>query len=95
MKNILDIDDVIACSCLENYENQILVIKSESLDKNYRNAANQLFTAFSGFGCDPHKMGTAVYGEFLIDGEETRFERSDFLGIVKPDALAEWKNQYI
>lgn len=34
----------------------------------------RVFLASGGFGCSPHTMGNAVYGEFVVDGEECRVE---------------------
>ena len=31
-----------------------------------------------------------VFGKFLIDGEETHFQRSDFMGILKDEYLPDW-----
>ena len=47
----------------------------------------------SGFGCDPDKLGTKVFGEFLKDGEETCFTRSDFLGVADESQIPEWAQE--
>ena len=47
----------------------------------------------SGFGCEPDKLGTKVFGEFLKDAEETCFTRSDFLGVADESQLPEWARE--
>lgn len=71
------------CSNEDYYENQILVLKPEALSADYRQKRYQLFYATGGFGVDPTKMGRAVYGYFLDDGESTRMNREDFYGVLK------------
>lgn len=80
-------------SYTKSYENKVLVIKPEWFNDHSRLAENQLFLAEGGFGCDPNKMGTAVFGQFLIDGEKTRIERYDFLGILDKKYLPEWAKE--
>jgi hypothetical protein len=37
----------------------------------------RLFRADGGFGCNAFTMGTAVVGEFVVDGERVRIEGYD------------------
>lgn len=37
-----------------------------------------VFCASGGFGCDPDAMGSAVFGEFIADGDNNRCERCMF-----------------
>lgn len=67
----------------EDLKGKILVLKPECLAENYRSKENQLWKAMSGFGCNPGAMGTAVYSECLSDGEKARWERYNFIGILK------------
>ena len=52
-----------------------------------------MFLAQSGFGCSPDASGRAVYGQFLIDGEEVRFNRQDFIGICDENYLPDWTKE--
>ena len=52
-----------------------------------------MFYATSGFGCDPSKIGTAVYGYFLKDDEHTHFRRQDFLGVVDDEYIPDWAKE--
>ncbi len=77
----------------EIYENRLLILKPGSLKEEYRHAEFQYFYARAGFGCDPTKLGTKVFGEFLCDGEKASFRRCDFLGIADENKLPVWAKQ--
>jgi hypothetical protein len=82
--------DCVPGSHKENYENKILVMNPEALTTNARHAQNSLWIAYNGFGCSYTARGRAVYAKNLFDGRESRWEREDFLGIVKPESLQRW-----
>jgi hypothetical protein len=86
-------ETVIPGSNEENYEKRLLILRPESLKEEYRHAEFQYFLANAGFGCDPSKLGTKVFGEFLCDGEKAAFRRYDFLGIADENKLPEWAKQ--
>lgn len=54
---------------------------------------NQLWLATGGFGCAPNAAGRAVYATCLGDGERTRWNRSDFIGILKEEHLPDWARE--
>lgn len=74
----------------ENLEGRILVLNPHALKDEYKTPKDQLFLATGGFGCEPDKIGTKVYGKFLSDGEETTFHRYDFIGIIKDENIPDW-----
>ena len=78
-----------------DYKGNILVLRDTSLNEAHRTPENQLFLAESGFGCSPTASGRAVFGRFLIDGEKTRFERSDFVGVINNNHLPDWAREKI
>lgn len=86
----LDISDCISDSSTENYINKILVLDPETVYVHARNAQNSLWIAYNGYGCTYGARGQAVYAKNLFDGRESRWERSDFLGVVKPESLQKW-----
>jgi hypothetical protein len=86
----LGINDCITESDRENYEDKILVLNPEALISNCRSAENSLWIAYNGFGCTYGARGQAVYAKNIFDGHESHWERSDFLGIVKPESLKIW-----
>ena len=75
------------------YENRLLILKPDSLKEEFRHSEFQYFVARAGFGCDPTKLGTKVFGEFLYDGEKTSFRRYDFLGIADENKLPDWAKE--
>ena len=82
--------DCVSGSEKQNYENKILVMNPEALITNARHAQNSLWIAYNGFGCTYGARGQAVFAKNLFDGRESQWERSDFLGIVKPESLQKW-----
>ena len=86
----LDMEDCIPKSNERDYENKILVLNSEALMKSCRNAENSLWLAYNGFGCTYGARGQAVFAKSLFSGQECRWERADFLGIVKSESLKKW-----
>jgi len=81
------------CTNDDNYEGKLLVMNPSTLKDQYKTPDFQLFYATNGFGCDPSKTGTAVYGFFLKDDEHTRFHRSNFLGVIKDECIPEWAQE--
>lgn len=89
----LGIFDYGVCTDEGEYAQKVLVIRPEVLKDAYKSPENQLFLAQSGFGCSADSNGRAVYGRFLIDGEGARFNRSDFLGVIKDECLPDWASE--
>lgn len=71
------------------YDGKIVVLYPSWLNDQHRTPQNQLFVAKGGFGCSPITMGTAVIGEFLIDGEQCRISRGDVMGVLKKSVANE------
>lgn len=78
-----------------NLEGKILVISPSRLYDEYKTPDDQLFKATGGFGCSPTAIGRSVYGYFLKDGEETSWDRSAFIGVLKDEFIPDWvKEKY-
>ena len=84
------IEDTIKDSYLESYVGKVVILREKYFKEEYRKPEYQLFLAQTGFGCEPDKIGRAVYGTFLYDGEYCRVERNDVLGVIKEERMPEW-----
>lgn len=65
---------------------KVLVVRKNALAAEWRDK-DRRFHATDGFGCSPIKMGRAVFGDFLLDGEHCRMNRSDFEGVAADQTL--------
>lgn len=86
----LGLFDFSHCSEDADYAGKLLILKPSVLKDEYKASDYQLFYAESGFGCSPSASGRKVFGKFLKDGENTNFNRSDFLGVIKDECIPEW-----
>lgn len=62
--------------------NKVLVLAHTRLNRRYQMPRFQLFKATGGFGCQENSLGRAVFGMFVADSEEARYNRADFIGIA-------------
>lgn len=76
-----------------DYTGKVLVLNPSILKDEYKTPDDQLFLAKSGFGCSPNSRGRKVFGEFLKDGEQTHYYRSDFLGVIDDNHLPVWARE--
>lgn len=77
----------------EDFDGKVLVMKPTILKDEYKTPDFQLFLAEGGFGCSPTARGRKVYGRFLKDGEETHYDRQDFIGVLKDEHLSDWARE--
>lgn len=73
-----------------DYTDRVLVLKPDILKDEYKTPDYQLFLAEGGFGCTPNARGRKVFGQFLMDGEKTHYQRTDFIGVIRDEYLPEW-----
>ena len=71
-------------------EDKVIVLSPKALKEEYWSPENQLWLATGGFGCYPDKSGRAVYATCLSDGEQTRWNREDVIGVIKDEYMPEW-----
>ena len=86
----LGLFDASHCSEDNDYAGKLLILKPSVLKDEFKASDYQLIYAESGFGCSPTASGRKVFGKFLKDGENTSFNRSDFLGVIKDECIPEW-----
>lgn len=77
----------------ERIENKVVVIRAERLRPEYRTADKQLVLATGGFGVAANSRGRAVYTVNLYSGKESRWNREDILGTVKPEYMPDWAKE--
>jgi len=68
---------------------KVVILCASSLLENDRSAENQLYFCTGGFGSKPNPSGRAVFAVSLENGEQTRWNRSDIMGIAKPEILTD------
>ena len=77
----------------QELEGKVLVMSPFTLKESYWAQENQLWLATGGFGCSPTAAGRAVYATCLGDGEHTRWDRNDFIGILREEHLPDWARE--
>ena len=79
--------------CQQDYTGKVLVLSPDTLRESCWTPRDQLWLAEGGFGCSPHASGQAVYATCLGDGERTRWNRADFIGVLDGQYLPDWAAQ--
>ena len=88
--HLFDAKQCISVREFQDVAGHVLVLKPETLLDEYKKPENQLFLAELGAGCVPTARGRMIAGKFLIDGEQAKFNREEFLGVLSPDHMPEW-----
>ncbi|SHK15353.1 DUF429 domain-containing protein [Desulforamulus aeronauticus] len=68
---------------------RVILLRPSSLPGDQRNAKHQLCYCTGGNGSNPNPIGRSVFTVSLEDGELVRWNRSDVLGIAKPEILSD------
>ena len=58
-------------------EGDIVIIKKDHFKPEFHNREQRRFRVLGGFGMNSFTSGTALFGEFLHDGEKCRMEGYD------------------
>lgn len=74
----------------QDYAGKVLVLRPDRLREECWSAQNQVWLGECGFGCSPASRGRAVYATCLGDGEEARWNREDFMGVLDEQYLPDW-----
>ena len=74
----------------QDFTGKVLVLSPDTLREDCWQPENQLWLAHSGFGCLPHARGRSVLCTCLVDGETTRWNRSEFVGVIRDECIPDW-----
>ncbi len=74
----------------QDFTGKVLVLSPDTLKESCWSKENQLWYAHDGFGCSPHTIGRSVRCTCLGDGEMTRWNRNEFIGVLDDKYLPEW-----
>ena len=88
-KELLTQEDCIQTGYELLISGRVIVLRPSSMLGEHRNAKHQLCYCTGGFGSNPNPSGRSVFVISLADGEQTRWNRSDVLGIAKPEVLTD------
>ena len=77
----------------QDFTGKVLAISPDVLREDCWQPRNMLWYAEGGFGCSPTSVGRAVYATCLGDGEEARWNRTDFVGVLKEEFLPDWARE--
>lgn len=76
-----------------DFEGKVVVLSTDTLKESCWSQRDQLWLATGGFGCRANSSGRAVFATCLGDGEETRWNRTDFAGVLKEELLPDWARE--
>ena len=74
----------------QSIDGKIVAIKAEVLRPEYRRGEIQIVWVSGGNGARANAHGRAVICYHLNDGKQTRFERHDVQGEVRPEFIPKW-----
>lgn len=77
----------------QDYTAKVLVLSPDTLKESFWSQENQLWYAHDGFGCSPHAIGRSVRCTCLGDGEMTRWNRDEFIGVLDEKYLPDWARE--
>lgn len=74
----------------QDFEGKVVVLSPNVLSENHLTPQDQLWLCTGGFGSHADSNGRAVFATCLSDGEKTRWNRGDFIGVLADSHLPEW-----
>lgn len=77
-----------------NLKNKVVVLKPETLPREYQNGNHQLFYVTGGNGTRPNSIGTKVFGYSFGSKKESYIRRYDIMGTMENEKLPEWAMKY-
>jgi len=89
-KSLFTQEDCLQTGYGMSIDGKVIVLHPSSLPEGLRQAKYQLYFCTGGNGSNPNPVGHAVFTVSLVEGEKIRWNRSDVLGILKPELLPEY-----
>jgi hypothetical protein len=77
----------------QDFTGKVLVLSPDTLCEECWKPTDQLWYAHDGFGCSPTARGRSVRCTCLSDGEETRWNRHEFLGVLRDECMPDWAQE--
>lgn len=72
---------------------KVIAIDPKVLKPEFQRADRQLYLVTGGFGASANSRGSAVFCANLHTGKNTRYERMDVMGEVKPECMPDWAKE--
>ena len=91
--SVITADDCIPDHYSKDINGKIIAIDVKHLRPEYQRADRQLYYVYGGFGANANSRGSAVFCTNLHTGKNTRIERMEVLGEVKPECMPEWAKE--
>lgn len=91
--SIITANDCIPDHYSHDLNGKIIAIDAKHLRPEFQRADKQLYLVYGGFGASPNSRGSAVFCTNLYSGRNTRMERYQVLGEVKPECMPEWARE--
>jgi hypothetical protein len=89
-KALFDQEDCLRTGYDMSIEGKVIVLHLSVLPEGFRQAKHQLYFCTGGNGSNPNPIGRSIFTVSLAEGEKIRWNRSDVLGILKPELLPEY-----
>lgn len=90
---VITINDCIPDHHSHDINGKVIAIDTKHLRPEFQRADKQLYFVYGGFGASPNSRGSAVFCTNLYSGRNTRMERYQVLGEVKPECMPEWAKE--
>lgn len=88
-KALLTMEDCLKVGYDMPITGKVIVLNPSALPEDYQSADMQLYFCTGGNGSNQNPIGRSVFCISLADGEQVRWNRSDVLGIARPEVLSE------
>lgn len=77
----------------QDFEGKVIVLSPKTLKESCLTVQDQLWLCTGGFGAHAGANGRAVFAVNLADGEKTRWNRTDFTGVLAESNLPDWAKE--